>query len=225
MTGGVDGLACVFDCGALADEEAALSGVLSVGSSVARLGFCGAGGARLWATTGTEELSLWRWADYERLGSAPDTRAAAAAAAASCPAAAAAMLGDEQQVAVDYLVRCEWDAAQQRLWLLAGTQGGAVAAFPVSEPEADAGLRIGAPGLLLAGGHGDVVRAVEWRPERGAARGALTGGEDSRLCVWAPPQLAPAAEEGPAAMEEQQPMAHGAARRSVSSDSARFSPY
>ena len=225
MTGGVDGLACVFDCGALADEETALSGVLSVGSTVARLGFCGAGGARLWATTGTEELSLWRWADYERLGSAPDTRAAAAAAAASCPAAAAAMVGEEQQVAVDYLVRCEWDAAQQQLWLLAGTQGGAVAAFPVSEPDAEATLHIGPPGLLLAGGHGDVVRAMEWRPERGAARGALTGGEDSRLCVWAlQQQLAAAEEEGPAAMEEP-PMAHGAARRSVSSDSARFSPY
>jgi hypothetical protein len=138
---------------------------------------------------------------------------------------AAAFVGEEQQVAVDYLVRCEWDAAQQRLWLLAGTQGGAVAAFPVSEPDADAALRLGPPGLLLAGGHGDVVRAVEWRPERGAGRGAITGGEDSRLCVWAPQQPAAAAEEEPAAMEEAQPVAHGAARRSVSSDSARFAPY
>ena len=224
MTGGVDGLACVFDCAALGDEEAALSGVLSVGSSVTRLGFCGAGGAHLWATTGTEELSTWRWADCERLGWAPDTRAAAAAAARASPAAAAAMLGDEHVPAVDYLVRCEWDAAQQRLWLLAGTQGGAVAAFPVSEPAADATLRLGPPGLLLAGGHGEVVRAVEWRPERGAAGGALTGGEDSRLCVWAP-QLAPAPQDLAAAAMGEAPMVHGAARRSVSSDSARFSPY
>jgi hypothetical protein len=122
-------------------------------------------------------------------------------------------------------VRCEWDAAQQQLWLLAGTQGGAVAAFPVAQgATADAQLRLGPPGLLLAGGHGDVVRAVEWRPERGVARGALTGGEDSRLCVWAPP-LAAAAEEAHEGLEELPPVAHGAARRSVSSDSARFSPY
>jgi hypothetical protein len=38
LTGGVDGLACVFDVSAAADEEEALAGVLSIGSSVARLG-------------------------------------------------------------------------------------------------------------------------------------------------------------------------------------------
>lgn len=207
MTGGLDGLACVFDCAALGDEEAALAGVLSLGPSLARLGFAGAGGAHLWATTCTEELQLWAWADGDRLGAVPDTRAA-------CAAAATSSLGP-----LDYLVRCEWDAAEQRLWLLAGTQEGTVCAFPLDAPPgpaaADAPLRLGPPGLLLAGGHNDVVRAVEWRPERGAARGALTGGEDSRLCAWA----MPAAEEAPPAT------AHGAARRSPSSDSARFSPY
>ena len=219
MTGGVDGLACVFDCASLADEEAALSGVLSVGSSVARLGFCGSSSERLWATTGTEELSLWRWAEFDRVGSAPETRAALATAAASDRDAAAALCSGEQQMP-DYLIRCEWDAASQQLWLLAGTQGGAVAAFPVADPAGvDAPLRLGPPGLLLAGGHGDVVRAVEWRPERGVHRGALTGGEDSRLCAWAPPQA-----DEPAAMDEAPP-AHGTARRSASSDSARFSPY
>ncbi len=220
MTGGVDGLACVFDCSVLSDEEAALSGVLSIGSSVARLGFCGALGERLWAATGTEELAVWRWADGDRCGSLPETRAAAAAAAATCPEAAAALCAGEDTV--DYLVRCEWDAPGQTLWLLAGTQGGAVAAFPVADPAGiDAPLRLGPPAVLLAGGHADVVRAVEMRLQRGVARaGALTGGEDSRLCAWALPQAEPAA----VAMEEAPP-AHGAARRSASSDSARFSPY
>ena len=219
MTGGVDGLACVFDCGALSDEEAALLGVLSVGSSVARLGFCGAAGERLWATTGTEELSLWRWGDGDRLGAAPETRAAAAAAASCCAEAAAAMCAGESTV--DYLLRCEWDAAAQALYLLAGTQSGAVAAFRVAEPEGgDAPLRLAPPELLLAGGHGDVVRAVEWRPERGIGRGALTGGEDSRLCAWALPRAEP-----PPAPADEAPVTPGAARRSFSSDSARFSPY
>ncbi len=213
MTGGVDGLACVFDVGAAADEEEALSGVLSVGPSVARLGFYGGthpgSPSRLWVLTGTEELSLWDWADAARAAAAPDTRAALGAAAAAAGAAGGALN------APDYLIRCEWDAAAQQLWLLAGTQAGAVAAFPVGA--ADAAL--GPPALLLQGGHVDVVRAVEWRPERGAARGALTGGEDSRLCAWAM-QSEPGGGEGAAAGAT-----HGVARRSPSSEGQRYSPY
>ncbi len=210
VTGGVDGIACVFDCGgAAANEDDALAGVLSIGSSVNRLGFCGAGPggpSRLWALTSTEELSLWDWADASRVASAPDTRALAAAAAGATAAGGAL-------AAIDYLVRCEWDAAAGALWLLAGTQDGAVAAFPVS---GDAAL--GPPQLCLLGGHADVVRAVEWRPERGPARAVITGGEDSRLCAWA-------ADAGEGAGGSGGASAHGAARRSPSSEGQRFSPY
>jgi hypothetical protein len=214
LTGGVDGLACVFDVSAAADEEEALAGVLSIGSSVARLGFCGEAACRLWVLTSTEELSLWDWADGARTGAAPDTRALAAAAAA---AAAATPLAS-----IDYLIRCEWDAPRGRLWLLAGTQDGAVGAFPIGGDGA-----VGAPEVCLAGGHADVVRAVEWCPARGDARGALTGGEDSRLCAWGMAAAAggvaqPAGSGGGGGAGGS---GLGPSRRSPSSEGHRYSPY
>jgi hypothetical protein len=71
VSAGADGLACVFDVASAADEDEALQAVLQVGSSVARLGWLGAAAEGLWATTCTEELSVWDWAAGERVALVP----------------------------------------------------------------------------------------------------------------------------------------------------------
>lgn len=91
-----------------------MAGVLSVGSSIARMGFFGHSLENLWALTSTEDLSTWTWADATLLASLQDTRGLCAAAAAAAGPPASAL--SEQ---VDYLIGCHWDAARDSLWLLA----------------------------------------------------------------------------------------------------------
>lgn len=45
-----------------------MAGVLSVGSSVARMGFFGQQLDNVWVLTSTEDLSTWRWGDATQLG-------------------------------------------------------------------------------------------------------------------------------------------------------------
>lgn len=65
---GVDGLVCVFDVSKGPDEEDGMAGVLSVGSSVAKMGFFGQQLDNVWVLTSTEDLSTWRWGDATQLG-------------------------------------------------------------------------------------------------------------------------------------------------------------
>ena len=156
------------------------------------------------------------------LAEALDAREQLAAAAAGCAAGQALAPG------LDYLVGCEYNAAADQLWLLAGNNAGAVGLFPVVEPAASSsggggggggdgggegdGMQqdgaappppaqqqqqqsrrqvqlFGQPQAVLAGGaHSDVVRSVLWP---GAVGGmCLSGGEDSKLCVWSLAQQA-----------------------------------
>ena len=189
VTASVDGLACVFDLaqlgggggggggggsggGGVSQEEDALQRVLSCGSSVARLGFYGPQGQHMWALTGTEEVSLWAWAEGERVGAQPEQGTRAAAGAAAAHAACAPLLQ------VDYCVRCSWDASTGALWLIAGSQEGHLGAWPLALDDAQR-VQVGPPAACLQGGHVDVVRAALWMGDQ-----AVTGGEDGRLCLW-----------------------------------------
>ena len=137
------------------------------------------------------------------LGEALNAREQLTVAAASCAA------GQVLAPGVDYLVGCEYNAAADQLWVMAGNNAGAVGFFPVVEPPA-AGQQpaagdgaataaqqaplFGAPAAALpsgAGAHGDVVRSVLWP---GAAGGmCLSGGEDSKVCAWSLVPMAAAA--------------------------------
>ena len=208
------------------DEDEGFKAALNIDTSVAQLGFYGRQGEKLWARSGVESLHLWEWAAAcseeaagggGALGEAGNARDQLTAAAAACPAGQALAPG------LDYLVGCEYDAAADRLWCLAGTNGGAVGFFPVVEPASGAAAAAAAQGgaapplfgppaaALPAGGggaHTDVVRSVLWP---GAAGGTcLTGGEDSKICVWS---TSHAAAAGPAGRSQQQHREGGAARK------------
>ena len=49
-------------CAPLADEDEGFKAALNIDNSVARLGFYGPQGSKLWVTSGTETFHLWEWA-------------------------------------------------------------------------------------------------------------------------------------------------------------------
>jgi hypothetical protein len=218
FTASVDGLACVFDlggCPADINDEAGLLRVLSTETAICEVGFCangtGAGEDDLfWCLTGNEEVFLFdAGASTETLGDliahVPDTRAKACHAAAQHGCAALA-------TRVDYLVSCfSSRAANSGPLVVAGTQAGALAVFPIRVTGNGPGAAsLGAPLANFEGGHVDIVRAFA----PGSA--PVTGAEDARVCVWGEWAAAAAGESsgGKAAREG-----------SESGGSRRQSPY
>jgi len=188
FTASVDGLACVFDCGgnpADINEEAGLLTVMTTETAICEIGFCGvgrdsAGGDEaFWVLTGNEECFVFdAGLNQETLGDVlahvPDTREVARRAAASAGC-------DALSTQVDYLISCfsSRGAAESGPLVVAGTQAGALAVFPILPTgEAQGKATLGAPLAMFEGGHKDIVRAFA----PGAA--PVTGAEDSRVCVW-----------------------------------------
>jgi WD repeat-containing protein 89 len=222
VSGSEDGLIAVFDTAGGIDEEEGFSAALNIGTAVAKLGFYGPSGDRLWCCSGTETLHLWEWRaacseDGEggvgALAEATDAREAlAGAAAAARPSGAPLAEG------VDYLLGCEFEASSGGLFLAAGTYDGAAGLFPVREPErcpggSPAAALFGVPSAVMAGTHTDVVRSLVWA---GAGKAVVTGGEDSTVCAWAA-----AAGAGPTASGSS---GDSAARRGTA-HTRRVSPY
>ena len=50
-----------WPAGLPADEDEGFKAALNIDTSVAKLGFYGPGGAKLWARSGVESLHLWEW--------------------------------------------------------------------------------------------------------------------------------------------------------------------
>ena len=157
-------------------------------------------------------------------------------------------MGQALAPGLDYLIGCEYNAAANQLWLLAGNNSGAVGFYPVSEPPAgtvqqqqqQAGAQpaplFGHPQAALPGGsHTDVVRSVLWPGAAGSL--CLTGGEDSKICVWSTqPQAAAAGaqqrqqqggggsrEGGVVRKHQQQP--HGRPHAAQQQHQRRAAPY
>ena len=85
---------------------------------------------------------------------------------------------------VDYFVDCHYPGEGDSLWLIGGTNAGALGYFPVNHKG------IGSPEAILGGGHTGVVRSVlpmssmKGGPAQSRGIFGWTGGEDGRLCCW-----------------------------------------
>jgi hypothetical protein len=173
LSGGDDGLVCVFDT-SVAGELDALVFTVNAESAVARFGVFGEAGAFLWVITRTEGVNLWSLGDAERMGNFPQLK----------------MTFLESGFDLGTLVACHYDPPTSRLTLLSSTYEGAVALFDVT-PTAVTPLHADA-----APTHSAVVRAAVWAavaaPGGGGAgtpatlgRVMLTAGEDGQLLQWA----------------------------------------
>lgn len=210
----VDGLICVLDTRGEINDDDGLEVVMGVGTSIGRIGFHGASSERLWCLTHIETLSIWDFEEGTRLADFSDTRAKASANWTLPP--------------IDYLVQCHSSAANERLWLIAGTNSGSLGYFPVNYSKnqlnnsPNPGL-IGPVSAVLEGGHTGIVRAV-WSPvclEGGPADAqglfCWTGGEDGRLCSWS--------EGGTAPDKSKAWVSRKLVRRKSQQKRQRFQPY
>lgn len=174
VSGSVDGLIASFDVSRELSEDEGFKAGLNIGTSVSLLGFYGANNENLWCCSGTETLHLWHWrdacneessVDYDSLRESNDVRDRL-------------HLSDGRRA--DYLIRCH-DGDSDGLLLFAGSNGGAAGLFCVAqEPD---GRNLGFRVRAICGGvngHQDVVRS-SLRFDRSCW---VTGGEDSRICIW-----------------------------------------
>ncbi|GAB4815922.1 hypothetical protein N2152v2_002968 [Parachlorella kessleri] len=239
VSGSEDGLVAVFDTAQGLDEDEGFKAALNIDNSVARLGFYGPQASKLWVTSGTETFHLWEWAaacnDEAEGGNGALADVGNAREQLTQAASLGGAVGAALAPSVDYLIGCEYAPAADQLWLAAGNNTGVVGLFPVAEPPpalgrsedaapAPLGSVFAPPQAALARGHDEVVRAIVWPGGTGSV--CLSGGEDSRLCMW---RLLGPGQHAAAAAAQQRSGSMGSsdsvARRQGQLHSRRKSPY
>jgi WD40 repeat protein len=156
-SGAEDGLISLFDTSAAAGEEAVTS-IFNTECPVRRLGFFGQQDEALYCLSTVETASFWHCSSAQRVGAFPNIR---------------------EQLQVDYLVDCFYDASSNALCMIAGTYSGGGKVVLV-EPSS---LQVCGQ---LTGGHTATIRCgmtMARQPASPAMR-LITGGEDARLCSW-----------------------------------------
>ncbi|XP_011033552.1 PREDICTED: WD repeat-containing protein 89 homolog [Populus euphratica] len=173
LSASVDGLMCIFNTDGDINDDDDLESVINVGTSIGKVGFFGDTYQKLWCLTYIESLSIWDWKDSRNEANFLEARSLAS---------------DSWTLDhVDYFVDCHYAGEGDSLWLIGGTNAGALGYFPVNYKGARA---IGSPEAILGGGHTGVVRSVlpmssmKGGPAQSRGIFGWTGGEDGRLCCW-----------------------------------------
>lgn len=173
ISASVDGLICKFDTEGNINDDDHLESVMNVGTSVAKVGFCGEMNNKLWCLTHIETLSVWDWKEGVIEANFQDARTLAS---------------DSWTLDhIDYFVDCHYSVPNNQLWVIGGTNAGTLGYFPVDYKGT---IAIRSPEAILEGGHVGVVRSVlpmsRLYGGRATNQGIFgwTGGEDGRLCCW-----------------------------------------
>lgn len=190
LSGGGDGLACLFDT-TQPTEESAIKSVVNVGTPLRKAGFCGGGhNATVWCLTGSESASLW---DSETAACIQDFGLGLREQLSQSLGGGAGGGANHRQL--DYLIDAYWLTDSQELLLSAGNASGDAALFRLLTSQASAfqyqhqqnntsqqhqQLLQWEPCHWMAGGHRGVVRSTCHLSQSIV----VTGGEDARLCEW-----------------------------------------
>ncbi|KAB5569447.1 hypothetical protein DKX38_003240 [Salix brachista] len=173
LSASVDGLMCIFNTDGDINDDDNLESVINVGTSIGKVGFFGETYKKLWCLTHIESLSIWDWRDARNEANLLEARSLAS---------------DSWTLDhVDYFVDCHYPGEGESLWVIGGTNAGALGYFPVNYRGVGT---IGSPEAILGGGHTGVVRSVlpmsSMKGGRAQSQGIFgwTGGEDGRLCCW-----------------------------------------
>ncbi|KAJ6334498.1 hypothetical protein OIU78_011388 [Salix suchowensis] len=173
LSASVDGLMCIFNTDGDINDDDNLESVINVGTSIGKVGFFGETYKKLWCLTHIESLSIWDWRDARNEANLLEARSLAS---------------DSWTLDhVDYFVDCHYPGEGESLWVIGGTNAGALGYFPVNYRGVGT---IGSPEAILGGGHTGVVRSVlpmsSMKGGCAQSQGIFgwTGGEDGRLCCW-----------------------------------------
>lgn len=144
------------------DPDEVLETAINTETPIRRFGFFGPKSQYIYAITADETASLFDIEEASPIAEYPRAREALTASAG---------------ISVSYLVDCHWSAAAGRLYIVAGSGKGEVV---VSHQTLKALTPV--LGLRHHSGHSDIVRDVLWFDD---LQSIVTGGEDSKICVWA----------------------------------------
>ncbi|CAB4444774.1 unnamed protein product [Rhizophagus irregularis] len=158
ITGSVDGLICNFNLNSF-KEDKDLVGVINSGSSINRAGYFG-NAEYVYCLTHNETFSLWGAPEADLLCDFGDIR----------------QNSDQSLVRIDYAIDCQFDLSTGRLYLFTGSNTGDISMIHVNANE----LQLC---QTFNGAHSEIVRSICWNPQTNIF---LTGGEDSKLCLWGP---------------------------------------
>ncbi|KAJ2369663.1 hypothetical protein H4S01_000865 [Coemansia sp. RSA 2610] len=155
LSGSTDGLLCTFDL-SQPDEDDALQFVANTGASVSQCGYFGPQSQFIFAQSDMETLQLWT-SEATQLADFGDVRELSHAG-----------------ISIDYIIKCKYDPAAQRLYMVAGTNAGEVHL-----------LHVGVESMeyiqQLAHGNSGVVRGFDWDLAEGWA---VAGCEGGQLAWW-----------------------------------------
>ena len=154
ISGGEDGLVCVFDTSVSAQDSAVIS-ICNTESPISRLSLFGPSEEGLLCISSIETATAWHYPTSQRIGNYPNIRA---------------------DIALDYLVDSCYSEANDSLLLIGGKHDGSAILLSV-EPD------VCTPLCNLKDGHRSTVRCAKFRPGPSPSL-LLTGGEDGRVCVW-----------------------------------------
>jgi WD40 repeat protein len=162
ITGGADGLACVFDVAVNSEDEALIT-VCNAQSDIVKVKVLD-GNDLLCCQTTVETLCLYRISDGQCVSDMSNFRQA---------------VGQTCGYQPDYIVDTYCDVANNQVHALVGTFGGDLLDVALN---GDGSMNAHA---RLSGGHYRPVRCALWGVGSGIGNGVVvTGGEDTRLCMW-----------------------------------------
>eukprot|EP01041_Mallomonas_annulata_P001640 gene1641-3179_t len=169
VSGGEDGLLCLYDTSVSAEDSAVMS-IFNTESPVRRIGFFGPTGEGILCLSSIETATAWHYPSAQRIGDYPAVRA---------------------EVQADYLVDCWYDSAADSVQLLTGDFSGNSKICTV-QPH---GITVVAS---ITGGHRELIRCAKplHSAHGGGTFRLVTGGEDARICLWSTTSTGSVTTEG-----------------------------
>ncbi|KAJ6390496.1 hypothetical protein OIU77_024661 [Salix suchowensis] len=200
LSASVDGLMCIFNTDGDINDDDNLESVINVGTSIGKVGFFGETYKKLWCLTHIESLSIWDWRDARNEANLLEARSLASDSWTLDHLILPIMSEIFKDIwlrkleygttALELLITLLIATTQgegESLWVIGGTNAGALGYFPVNYRGVGT---IGSPEAILGGGHTGVVRSVlpmsSMKGGCAQSQGIFgwTGGEDGRLCCW-----------------------------------------
>lgn len=151
LSGGEDGLMCVYNTASSEYEDAVIS-IMNTDCPIRKFGFFGPSLEGIYCLSTIETASLWHYPSAQRISSFPDIRTAAN---------------------VDYLVNCEFDPSTSELFMIAGTNDGTTKFIEMQPNQFDVFDSFTLPD--------SVIRSTCSLVRNNVFEGIFLGGEDGKI--------------------------------------------